>query len=69
MSEDIGDAQWMMGAYDTLSETFGDDEESLTFEFQVAFSSLASELERMYEDMDELQRAQEFYFYTKEDDE
>ena len=69
MCEDISDAQWMSGAYEALSDTFGDDEESLTFEFQVAFSSLASELERMYEDMDELQRAQEAYFYTREDDE
>ena len=69
MSEDIGSAQWMDGAYDALSETFGDDEESLTFEFQVAFSSLAGEIEQMYDDMDELQRAQEAYFYTPDSDE
>ena len=69
MVDDIGDAQWMSGAYEALSETFGDDEESLTFEFQVAFSSLAGELEQMYEDMGELQRMQEAYFYTEASDE
>ena len=69
MIDDIGDAQWMCGAYDTLSETFGDDEESLTFEFQVAFSALQSDIERMYGDMDSLQSAQEFYFYARESDE
>lgn len=69
MSEDIGSAQWMDGAYDILSDTFGDDEESMTFEFQVAFSGLAGELEQMYEDMDELQRWQAIYFYTEADDE
>lgn len=68
IQEDVGEAQWSVGNYEKLYEALGEDDEAV-YEFQIAFSDLAGECDRMYQDMEELREREEEVFYGVEDEE
>lgn len=70
MGDDIYEAAWMDGAYISLMDSFGEDEDSLTEEFRVAFGALSGEITQMWEDMREIEDYQrELIFFESPDPE
>lgn len=69
MREEIDEGHWMYGQYEALGEaSMGTLDEETVYEMQIAFSDLAGELERMDNDMHELRRVEDDYFYDDDEE-